>query len=131
MTGAEAALPAWADFMQAAIKRRPELGATNFECPEGIRFVEIDEDTGLISTLTCPHRELIAVTDRLAPHMECYFHGNLAQPYPEDERPSDAPAVKPRQPAKVFAAPHIAPSRGGTRVDVDDTGRRTLVTDMR
>ena len=77
LTGAEAALPAWVDFMKGAIAVRPDLGGENFECPEGIKFVEIDSATGLISTLTCPVRELIAVTEAKAPHLECYFHGNL------------------------------------------------------
>jgi len=77
LTGAEAALPAWVDFMKDAIAVRPDLGGENFECPEGIEFVEIDSMTGLRSTVTCPVRELIAVTERMAPHMECYLHGNL------------------------------------------------------
>ncbi|HJP93542.1 MAG TPA: PBP1A family penicillin-binding protein [Pyrinomonadaceae bacterium] len=77
LTGAEAALPAWVDFMNDAIAVRPDLGGENFECPEGIKFVEIDSITGLRSTLTCPLRELIAVTDRTEPHLECYLHGNL------------------------------------------------------
>jgi penicillin-binding protein 1B len=77
LTGAEAALPAWVDFMKGAIALRPDLGGEHFECPEGIKFVEIDSQTGLISTVSCPLRELIAVTERTAPHLECYFHGNL------------------------------------------------------
>ena len=77
LTGAEAALPAWIDFMKGAIALRPDLGGEHFECPEGIKFVEIDSQTGLISTLGCPLRELIAVTERTAPHLECYFHGNI------------------------------------------------------
>jgi penicillin-binding protein 1B len=77
LTGAEAALPAWAEFMKSAIALRPDLGGEHFECPEGIEFVEIDSQTGLISTVSCPLRELIAVTERTAPHLECYFHGNV------------------------------------------------------
>ena len=42
LTGAEAALPAWTDFVSGAVELRPELGGRNFECPEGIKFVEID-----------------------------------------------------------------------------------------
>jgi penicillin-binding protein 1B len=79
LTGAEAALPAWSDFIKGAVALRPELGGRNFECPEGIKFVEIDADVGSISTLSCPHRELIAVTDRLAPNLECLQHGNLRE----------------------------------------------------
>jgi penicillin-binding protein 1B len=77
LTGAEAALPAWVDFMRGAIAVRPDLGGQHFECPEGIKFVEIDSLTGLISNVNCPVRELIAVTEKTAPHLECYLHGNL------------------------------------------------------
>ena len=77
LTGAEAALPAWSEFMREAVAVRPDLGGANFECPEGIKFVEIDSATGLISNVWCPLRELIAVTEQTAPHLECYFHGNL------------------------------------------------------
>ena len=79
LTGAEAALPAWAEFMKEAVAVRPDLGGTNFECPEGIKFVEIDSATGLISNVWCPLRELIAVTEKTSPHLECYFHGDLPE----------------------------------------------------
>src|SRR4029434_9471631 len=42
LTGAEAALPAWAEFMNAAVDSKPSLGGKNFECPAGIKFVEVD-----------------------------------------------------------------------------------------
>ena len=77
LTGAEAALPAWVDFMKGAVGVRPDLGGAHFECPEGIKFVEIDISTGLLSTVTCPLRELIAVPEAEVPHLECYLHGNL------------------------------------------------------
>src|SRR5215470_9914576 len=128
LTGAEAALPAWVDFMKGAIALRPDLGGENFECPEGIKFVEIDSGTGLISTVTCPVRELIAVTDRMAPSMECYLHGNLppqVSPFAEEsESTREEIAVKREAPAplRYYRA---------TRVDVDLKGRRALVNDMR
>ena len=77
LTGAETALPAWVDFMKGAVAVRPDLGGAHFECPEGIKFVEIDIATGLLSTVTCPLRELIAVPEGEEPHLECYLHGNL------------------------------------------------------
>ena len=127
LTGAEAALPAWVDFMNDAIALRPDLGGENFECPEGIKFVEIDSATGLISTVTCPVRELIAVTDRTAPSMECYLHGNLppqSSPFAEErEAVREEVAVK-------KAAPPLRDYRT-TRVDIDSNGRRALVNDMR
>lgn len=128
LTGAEAALPAWVDFMNDAVALRPDLGGENFECPEGIEFLEIDSQTGLRSTVTCPVRELIAVTERMAPHMECYLHGNLpaqpgGSPFAEEvETKREEIAVK-----KVMPLPRY----GATRVEVDLTGRRSLVNDLR
>ena len=128
LTGAEAALPAWVDFMNDAIALRPDLGGENFECPEGIKFVEIDSVTGLISTVTCPVRELIAVTDRTAPSLECYLHGNLppqGSPFAEEsDVKQEEVAVKKQTagPLKDYRA---------TRVDVDSSGRRALVNDLR
>ena len=134
LTGAEAALPAWVDFINGAIALRPDLGGSNFECPEGIKFVEIDSMLGLRSTVTCPVRELIAVTDRTAPSLECYLHGNLpVQPSPfADESESSATLVadRPRQKKETNVALELRMYKS-TRVDVDLRGRRSLVNDMR
>jgi penicillin-binding protein 1B len=130
LTGAEAALPAWVDFMNDAVALRPDLGGENFECPEGIKFVEIDSITGLLSTVTCPVRELIAITERIAPSLECYLHGNLpvqTSPFAEESesnREQVAAAVSRSSTREVFAP-------GRTRVDVDLNGRRSLVNDLR
>lgn len=131
LTGAEAALPAWVDFMNEAVALRPDLGGENFECPEGIKFVEIDSMTGLISTVTCPVRELIAITDRLAPNLECYLHGNLpvqtSPPFAEEVESTREEVAVTRSTTRDLFVP--APSR--TRVNVDPNGRRSLVNDLR
>jgi penicillin-binding protein 1B len=129
LTGAEAALPAWVQFMNDAVALRPDLGGENFECPEGIQFVEIDAATGLRSTVTCPVRELIAVSEKMAPTMECYLHGNLpvqqqGSPFAEESEVSVTEFVA-KQP-KVER-----PLRVGTGVQVDVNGRRSLVNDIR
>ncbi|MDQ1638044.1 MAG: penicillin-binding protein [Pyrinomonadaceae bacterium] len=133
LTGAASALPAWVNFMQGAVAARPELGGGNFECPEGIEFVEIDADNGLRSTLTCPHRELIAVTEKLAPNLECYRHGNLTVPVTNDV--DDLMELKP---SLVTQHPTMPNSSTGTRfsllatrVEVDRHGQRSLVNEMR
>ena len=130
LTGAEAALPAWVDFMKEAVAFRPDLGGENFACPEGIKFVEIDSMTGLLSTVTCPLRELIAVTDRTSPNMECYLHGNLpVQSSPFAEESEAATELVARK--KETAGPTGFSLYRSTRVDVDLNGRRSLVNDMR
>lgn len=133
LTGAEAALPAWAEFIEGAVALRPELGGRNFECPEGIKFVEIDADLGSISTLSCPHRELIAVTERLAPNLECLLHGNLP---PEDllvEESLDysrGPVLTQHATRNPTYETRLA-TRTATRIEVDNRGKQTLVNDMR
>ncbi|HEU4834028.1 MAG TPA: PBP1A family penicillin-binding protein [Pyrinomonadaceae bacterium] len=128
LTGAEAALPAWVDFMNDAVALRPDLGGENFECPEGIKFVEIDAATGLRSTVTCPVRELIAVTEKMAPSMECYLHGSLpvqqGSPFAEESETVVTEFVaKERHIEKSFKV--------GTSVQIDANGRRSLVNDIR
>ena len=135
LTGAEAALPAWVDFIKGAVALRPDLGGSNFECPEGIKFVEIDSKLGLRSTVTCPVRELIAVTDRMAPSLECYLHGNLpvqTSPFAEESESSSALMAedRPRQKKNANVALELRTYKS-TRVDVDSTGRRSLVNEMR
>ncbi|MFN2531590.1 MAG: PBP1A family penicillin-binding protein [Pyrinomonadaceae bacterium] len=134
LTGAEAALPAWAEFMQNAVAYQPNLGGSNFECPEGINFVEIDTDTGLLSTLSCPNRELIAVTERAGPNLECYFHGNLPAPTSPfgEETETAVETIRSKQPRAVpQSALQLTAFSRSTRVDVDMRGRKTLVNEMR
>lgn len=133
LTGAEAALPAWTDFMKGAVDLRPALGGRNFLCPEGIRFVETDADNGLLSTLSCPNRELIAITDALAPNAECFVHGNLPRSDEAEQPAAHAATSTPKAPPKRTSGgdatgPLIT---AGTRIDVDQRGRRTLVNAMR
>jgi penicillin-binding protein 1B len=132
LTGAEAALPAWVDFMKDALALRPDLGGEHFECPEGIKFVEIDSQTGLISTLGCPLRELIAVTERTAPHLECYMHSNVpveGSPFAElRENTREPQVVEPKERALT----RIETAVNGRRTAVRDVnGRKTLVNEMR
>ncbi|MBA3321594.1 MAG: hypothetical protein H0T45_09170, partial [Pyrinomonadaceae bacterium] len=74
LTGAESALPVWSEFMKGTLELRPELGGAAFMRPSSITTVEIDPETGLRASPTCPHREHIAVTSALAPGTECYTH---------------------------------------------------------
>ena len=125
LTGAEAALPAWVEFMNSAIALRPDLGGEHFECPEGIKFVEIDSLTGLRSTVTCPVRELIAVTEKMTPNLECYLHGNLPPPTSPFAEEMEVMSEQ------VVAVKREMPSSRATRVNVDMNGRKSLVNDLR
>jgi penicillin-binding protein 1B len=133
LTGADAALPAWVEFMNGAIAIRPDLGGREFECPEGIKFVEIDSITGLQSTVSCPLRELIAVTENKGPNMECYLHGNLpvqTSPFAEESESRVVESfARIAQPRRSESTENF--NLHGTRVDVDTRGRRTLMNEMR
>jgi penicillin-binding protein 1B len=74
LTGADSALPAWVDFMRGATELRPELGGEHFVRPASITTVEIDAETGLLASDSCPHRERIAVSPALAPQSACLTH---------------------------------------------------------
>jgi penicillin-binding protein 1B len=51
LSGAEAALPIWADFMRQALDAYPQPG---FTVPSGIAFAEIDSTTGRLANRFCP-----------------------------------------------------------------------------
>ncbi len=51
LTGTQAALPMWTQFMRTALAGRPSIP---FEVPSGVTFAEIDRDTGKLALPTCP-----------------------------------------------------------------------------
>jgi penicillin-binding protein 1B len=74
LTGAEAALPAWIDFMKEALAVRPSLGGTSFLKPRGITSVKIDPATGFLAGPTCPSAQTVNVPAQFAPYVECLEH---------------------------------------------------------
>ena len=51
LTGSQAALPIWTEFMRQGLAAHPNVP---FEVPEGISFAVIDRDTGLLAQPGCP-----------------------------------------------------------------------------
>jgi penicillin-binding protein 1B len=136
LTGAEAALPAWVDFMKSAVDLRPELGGKSFDRPDGITIVEIDPETGQLATGKCPLHERVAMATTQAPFSECYRHNvyfdltnSSEQTKPEtplltkSELPH--PKISQKYPGEDFALLRE------TRVDTDKSGRKVLVNEMR
>jgi len=68
LTGAQAALPIWTDFMKGATAGYP---ASRFEPPPGIVFESIDSKTGLISDGSCPGGIEEAFLDGTEPDRHC------------------------------------------------------------
>jgi len=139
LTGAEAALPAWAEFINAAVGMKPELGGRNFVCPEGIKFVEIDPDNGSLATLSCPRRELIAVTDRLAPNVECLLHGSLPDTIgvgsdevaERGDHANSNDALTSRHTRTQTVLSTQLPDVNSTRIDRDRNGKLILINALR
>lgn len=74
LTGAEAALPAWVDFVKGAVSLQPELGGEAFLRPAGITTVDIDPETGMLATPSCPAHERVAISTGFAPPFPCVTH---------------------------------------------------------
>lgn len=71
LTGSAAALPIWTEFMKTALAGRPTIP---FAIPEGITFVDIDPDTGLLATPGCPRTFTEAFAAGTAPVEYCALH---------------------------------------------------------
>jgi penicillin-binding protein 1B len=132
LTGAEAALPVWVDFMKAAVDLRPELGGKSFDQPEGISFVEVDPETNQLATSVCPQHERVAILTTETSISECYRHNvylDSGSDAPIDDTPSVAKVERlpPPNKRKTLELNHFK----DTLVDVDRDGRRTLVNEMK
>jgi penicillin-binding protein 1B len=72
LSGTRAALPIWVDFMKAALGG---LKPSSFPAPpEGIVFVDIDRDTGLLATPACPRTRSEAFVAGTEPREPCGAH---------------------------------------------------------
>jgi penicillin-binding protein 1B len=73
LSGSQAALPMWTAFMSRALAGRE---SPSFQTPEGITFVDIDRDTGLIAGPACPRVFSEAFIQGTEPKEPCRLHGN-------------------------------------------------------
>lgn len=69
MTGADSALPIWADFMTAALGAHPDW-AGDWEMPGGIEQMEIDPRTGLLASADDPVKRMEFFLNGSAPTPE-------------------------------------------------------------
>lgn len=73
MTGGEAAVPIWTEFIKRAMQLRPDLSADRFSRPAGLDRIEIDPETGMIANEYCPHRQEVILPRYLTGGI-CYLH---------------------------------------------------------
>ena len=135
LTGAEAALPAWVEFMKTAIDLRPELGGKSFAQPEGITVAEIDPETDELATGKCPMHERVAMMTTQVPASECFRHNvyfdvatqeSLVQPAVfETTQPQTSRKRQNEKSPEKFARLR------DTQVETNQDGRRVLVNEMR
>jgi len=71
LTGAEASLPAWTDFMKAATASRPD---GDFPMPSDVARVRVDPLTGYLASRYCPVTMEGVFPKSLAPTEVCPFH---------------------------------------------------------
>jgi penicillin-binding protein 1B len=71
LSGSQAALPIWSDFMKRAAVLKP-LSGEEFSVPEGIVQVEIDPTTGLLATERCLERMNEYFIKGSEPVLACY-----------------------------------------------------------
>ncbi len=71
LSGAQAALPIWTAFMMKALAGHPNI---SFHVPEGLKFAQIDRDTGALAGPDCPHVSWVAFLAGTEPHEECDLH---------------------------------------------------------
>ena len=132
LTGAEAALPVWTEFMKGAVDLRPELGGKSFAQPDGITIVEVDPETKELATGNCPTHERVAILSAQAPFSECFRHSvyfnlpgdssNVASPTIAKSQPPHPPGKRQKEEFALLR---------DTRVDTEKSGRKVLVNEMR
>lgn len=71
LTGAQAALPIWAEFMRRAHEGSPR---SNFEPPPGIAWADVDPASGLLASPQCPAAVTQAFREGTAPRQWCPLH---------------------------------------------------------
>jgi penicillin-binding protein 1B len=96
LTGAQAALPAWVQFMQDAAPADPE----DFPEPSGITMATIDPQSGGLATPACPQQISLPFLLGTAPTQMCPLHGGIFA-----SAPAPAPASPAMPPAPGFAPP--------------------------
>lgn len=134
LTGAEAALPVWTEFMKSVVDLRPELGGRSFAQPDGVTVVDVDPETEELATGKCPQHERVAIATAQAPTSECFRH-TIYFSLPDDPKQevtalarSEAPrSTKPRQKNSL---PEFALLRD-THTETDTRGRSVLVNEMK
>ncbi len=96
MAGAAASLPTWMSYMKEALKVYPEKP---FPLPAGVSYVEIDPNTDLLATPSCPGEPVLFVNGT-APTATC---NNVV---PQNVIQSTNPNTEPQNPLQPLNTPN-------------------------
>jgi penicillin-binding protein 1B len=75
LEGAHSAAPIWAEFMKSALQFREYRDAKPFEAPDGIVSIDIDPESGMPATLSCPKTRREVYIAGTQPVGVCPLHG--------------------------------------------------------
>jgi penicillin-binding protein 1B len=138
LTGADSALPIWADFMSAALARHPDW-AGDWQMPEGVQKAEIDTRTGQLASADSTTKRTELFINGTAPVAETPTNDvDLPEPLNNDGEDTFEPAPLPEPQATATPPTHNRPTprledqnlyenRDGTRLqgtitlDIDPT----------
>ncbi len=138
LTGAEAALPAWVDFMKDAISLRPSLGGESFSKPREIVAVRIDPESGDLAGPDCPSSQVVNTSYRFAPGVECQMHlpvveGEFDESSLEPEISAEPSGLEDESESEVdkpTELPIEAESNPkSTEIEINERGRTGLVSE--
>jgi penicillin-binding protein 1B len=127
LTGANSALPIWADFTQAALAKHPEWEG-DWDMPAGVEQVEINPKTGAPTVSTDTEKRIEFFINGTGPNQESDAASEeetpeeLPEPMPHVEQPTELPpgpgALPSPSPRK---APPLPDSRleGSITLDID------------
>ncbi|HEV2171234.1 MAG TPA: PBP1A family penicillin-binding protein, partial [Candidatus Binatus sp.] len=96
LTGAQAALPAWVQFMEDAAPADPE----DFPEPSGITMATIDPESGGLATSACPRQVALPFLIGTQPTQICPLHGGIF---------ASAPVTSPVNPAMPTSPSSMPP----------------------
>ncbi|MFN2577714.1 MAG: transglycosylase domain-containing protein [Pyrinomonadaceae bacterium] len=135
LTGAEAALPAWVEFMKGAIDLQPELGGKSFAQPNGVTIADIDPETDELATDKCPMHERVALLTMQVPPSECFRHNFYSDVSTEallaQRAVFQTTQVQSSRQNQTDKSPGKFARLRDTQVETSNNGRRVLVNEMR
>jgi penicillin-binding protein 1B len=129
LEGAKSAAPIWAEFMKSALAYREYRDTNPFLAPDGIVSIEIDPESGMPSTLSCPKEQKEYYIAGSEPVGACPLHGGrtvITNVSGWETAPADKPPARTSSapPADSGGAPRFSGSAGDGQIAPGAIARR-------